>query len=245
MHRGSLSVLCLSIFFHLEYAVAECGPQQALYYDPEETRSPRCCQEGGTVTWQDQAAKIGFCCAPGHEWTGDISSGEGGCCPIGMLMIEGMCVDGDSPEAQKAKSKSEGGSGCGCHHHPSNDGGEEPLMPATHGHAEISDEEEMDFENNGIVDMKIRYGQCYRLVTVPSGKEIGSNRENTIYTPGGLFQGIPFRVCRSTRDCSGGNDPEADVVLSSKSLFYLQDQMGRYNDLVQLPVGSLPSLAVF
>ncbi|KAK7436893.1 hypothetical protein VKT23_018913 [Stygiomarasmius scandens] len=226
MYQVLLSLLFVSVASRLVYAATECGPRETLYYDPE-TRSSGCCQEGGTVTWQDQKAYLGFCCAPGHDWTGDISTGEGGCCPIGMVMVDGMCVDKDSPEAKQHKTESKT-SGCGCHHHASLDSEAEDLDETDETGPEFAD------SDSSTVDLGIRYGQCYRLIVVPSGKEVGSNRENTVYTPGGLFTNIPFRVCKSPRDCVGSM-PDPDFVVSSQSRFYLQDQMGRYNDASATP----------
>jgi hypothetical protein len=49
-------------------------------------------------------------------------------------------------------------------------------------------------------------------------------RENTLYSKGGFFQDISFKVCKLTDDCSAGKTVEMGES------FYLQDQQGRYND---------------
>jgi hypothetical protein len=49
-------------------------------------------------------------------------------------------------------------------------------------------------------------------------------RENTLYSKGGFFQDISFKVCKLTDDCSAGKTVEIGES------FYLQDQQGRYND---------------
>jgi hypothetical protein len=137
-----------------------------------------------------------------HEWSGDLNTGEGGCCPSGSHMVDGQCQSLPPAEKKEAASKS-----CGCHakSEPSpleNDTATLPTVP---------------------VDLTVQYGHCY-VLSFPDGREIGANRENTIYTPGGLFQDRPFRVCKSTNDCSsGGNVPY-------KGNFYLEDQIGMHND---------------
>ncbi|ESK88569.1 hypothetical protein Moror_3129 [Moniliophthora roreri MCA 2997] len=200
-----------------------CEALENLYYHPE-TRIAGCCQADGSVTWQDEEAKLGFCCAPGHDWTGDISSGEGGCCPTGMIMVEGMCVDkATTTEGDEEKGKS---GGCGCHSSSKTLSSDEPMVSAAA--VEASSEVVEDFQDDELdpTDIGIRYGRCYTL-GIADGRQIGSNRENAIYTPGGLFQDIPFRVCSSTSDCARR---ERDEELTSKDSFVLEDQMGRYND---------------
>ena len=142
------------------------------------------------------------CCAAMHEWTGDLSTGEGGCCPIGFHMMDGRCQSLVPVEDKETTSKS-----CGCHSKPDS-------SPIDGGGATVP---------TVATDLAVEYGRCYTL-SFPGGKEIGSNRENNIYTPGGLFQDRPFRVCKSTNDCSfGGNVPH-------KGRFYLEDQIGMHND---------------
>ncbi|KAF5345052.1 hypothetical protein D9758_010466 [Tetrapyrgos nigripes] len=152
-----------------------------------------------------------------------MSTGEGGCCPNGMVMVEGMCMATDKIDEEVTSG------GCGCHHSSGTDSDDADAEE------DDEDENEMDRQEDIDIDLKIRYGQCYRLTTLPDGKEVGSNRENRVYTPGGLFKDIPFRVCRSTRDCSEGNGPDDDVVFASRSRFFLQDQMGKYNDPKSTP----------
>lgn len=121
---------------------------------------------------------------------------------MGKRMVDGQCQD---PAA--IESKPSMGHTCGCH---------AKVASAT-------DEEEVIPLSTVPVNLSISYGNCYKL-TFPDGKELGSNRENFLYTPGGLFQQIPFRICTSTRDCSiGGN-------VTHKGKFYLEDRVGFYND---------------
>jgi hypothetical protein len=49
-------------------------------------------------------------------------------------------------------------------------------------------------------------------------------RENTLYSKGGFFHDIPFKVCKATDDCARGKTVEMGES------FYLEDQQGRYND---------------
>jgi len=172
------------------------------YYDPV-TRIPSCCDPSGNVVWADKGAKLGYCCAAMHEWTGDLSTGEGGCCLTGFHMVDGRCESSPvSVEKEEANGQS-----CGCHSksEPSSLGDEIAPLP-TLG-----------------VDLAIQYGHCY-VLSFPDGREVGSNRENNIYTPGGLFQDRPFRVCKSTKDCSLGDS------IPHEGRFYLEDQIGMHND---------------
>lgn len=72
------------------------------------------------------------------------------------------------------------------------------------------------------IPLSIQYGRCYILSS--DSKEIGSTRENNLYRLGGLFQHIPFRVCRSTDNCRFGG------AVQFQERFYLQDQIGSYSD---------------
>ncbi|KAL0577770.1 hypothetical protein V5O48_004228 [Marasmius crinis-equi] len=183
----------------------ECKPLETLYYHPE-TREARCCQQDGSVTWYDEEAKLGFCCATGHHWSGDISTGEGGCCPLETVMVEGRCVD--KPPT----------SSCGCHSKTANiDENEDEAITKTSTVA----------KSMVSTPLGIAYGSCYSL-SLADGTPIGANRENSIYSPNGLFNGIPFRVCRSTDDCDSREINEDNV--SSTDTFYLKDTMGRFND---------------
>ncbi|KAG1757114.1 hypothetical protein EDB19DRAFT_12715 [Suillus lakei] len=70
----------------------------------------------------------------------------------------------------------------------------------------------------------IKYGHCY-VLSFSDGQQLGTVRENTMYVKGGFFDDIPFKVCKSTNDCSPGKEVEVD------EFFYLQDQHGLYTDL--------------
>jgi hypothetical protein len=69
----------------------------------------------------------------------------------------------------------------------------------------------------------IKYGHCY-ILSFSNGVQLATVRENTLYSKGGFFQDIPFKVCKKTDDCARGN-----IVQMGES-FYLEDQQGRYND---------------
>ncbi|KAK7054456.1 hypothetical protein VNI00_003654 [Paramarasmius palmivorus] len=157
-----------------------CQAPDILYYNPE-TRVAECCKGDGSITWQDEEAKLGFCCAADHHWSGNILDGEGGCCPIGMNMVDGMCA----PHTEDKKEAAPGG--CGCHSSRSLNEPVEPIVEAPKAVEDIPD------GNETITDTGLFYGHCYTL-SLPDGREVGSNRENAIYTPGGLFQNIPFRM---------------------------------------------------
>ncbi|KAJ8073562.1 hypothetical protein PM082_011840 [Marasmius tenuissimus] len=199
----------------------------------EETREAHCCQKDGSVTWQDEEAKLGFvsqmllqskhkdsrftsiissqCCAPGHHWSGDISTGEGGCCPLETVMVDGRCVE--KPPT----------SSCGCHSKVASDPGDDEEAVDTADWQDKVAKKASLASTSADTPLGINYGTCYTL-SLADGTPIGSNRENSIYTPDGLFQGIPFRVCRSTDSCDGSGQ------IWSTDPFYLQDRMGRFND---------------
>ncbi|KAJ8590494.1 hypothetical protein M405DRAFT_816233 [Rhizopogon salebrosus TDB-379] len=69
----------------------------------------------------------------------------------------------------------------------------------------------------------IKYGHCY-ILSFSDGQQLSTVRENTLYSKGGFFQDISFKVCKLTDDCSAGKTVEMGES------FYLQDQQGRYND---------------
>jgi len=69
----------------------------------------------------------------------------------------------------------------------------------------------------------IKYGHCY-ILSFGDGSQLGSVRENVFYVKGGFFNDIPFKVCKSTDDCSPGK------TVQMGENFYLEDQQGRYND---------------
>lgn len=78
-------------------------------------------------------------------------------------------------------------------------------------------------------DLGLEYGRCYTL-SFSDGTQFGAQRDNEhTYAKGGYFQNIPFKVCRSTTDCSeSGRVPHGGA-------FSLQDQAGRFDD----PTGKL------
>ncbi|KAG7096191.1 hypothetical protein E1B28_003641 [Marasmius oreades] len=212
--RGNRKEVCVR-----QVADLECEPGvEKLYYHPE-TRIANCCHESGSVTWYDEEAKLGFCCAEGHHWTGNISLGEGGCCTLDTEMVDGECLSIDRPE--KAMSKK---GGCGCS--GSTTANQEVNKSTETKEESEKEEEELDL-NAPEATFNIHYGSCY-VLTLVDGTPIGSNREHTIYTANGLFQDIPFKVCRSTDDCSAAGGV-GDVV-TSRTPFYLKDTMGRFND---------------
>ncbi|KAJ8583557.1 hypothetical protein M405DRAFT_866921 [Rhizopogon salebrosus TDB-379] len=69
----------------------------------------------------------------------------------------------------------------------------------------------------------IKYGHCY-ILSFGDGKQLSTVRENTLYSKGGFFHDIPFKVCKATDDCARGKTVEMGES------FYLEDQQGRYND---------------
>lgn len=141
------------------------------------------------------------CCAEEHEWTGDISTGDGGCCPIGLKMIDGECKHIASSPAQEESEHD-----CGCHSKSTSP----PL-----------DDEPVHIPTVK-TPLSIHFGHCYNIFI--GEQQIGSTRENTLYRLGGLFQNIPFRICQSTGDCTIGSS------VKYHERFYLQDQIGMYSD---------------
>ncbi|KAF9259958.1 hypothetical protein L218DRAFT_1003192 [Marasmius fiardii PR-910] len=216
--RGKRKEVCVR-----EVTDLQCEPGvETLYYHPE-TRLARCCQKGGSVTWYDEEAKLGFCCAEGHHWTGNISTGEGGCCTLDAEMVDGECISITKLEKVKPEKKP-----CGCSSSSSSvtESASESEEGDDKDKEETSDEKVHDL-NVPETALGIHYGACYELSLV-DGAPVGSNRENGVYTPNGLFPGIPFRVCRSTDDCSETEGEEG--MVTSRTPFYLKDTVGRYND---------------
>ncbi|KAG1774067.1 hypothetical protein EV702DRAFT_1128195 [Suillus placidus] len=70
----------------------------------------------------------------------------------------------------------------------------------------------------------IKYGHCY-ILSFSDGQQFSAVREKTMYVKGGFFDDIPFKVCKSTNDCSHGKEVEMDES------FYLHHQHGLYTDL--------------
>jgi hypothetical protein len=118
-------------------------------------------------------------------------------------MVHGRCKESASTPPEEVHHD------CGCHSESNN-----PSLQVV---------EQLPAVTTVTIDLSIRYGRCYQLA-LPNGHQVGSNRENSIYTPDGLFQNIPFRACRSTTDCATGG------IIPYNAKFYLQDQMGAYND---------------
>ncbi|KAG2139598.1 uncharacterized protein EDB93DRAFT_1253011 [Suillus bovinus] len=69
----------------------------------------------------------------------------------------------------------------------------------------------------------IKYGHCY-ILSFSDGEQLGIDRDHTDYKKNGFFVDIPFKVCKSTTDCSRGKDVETG------EFFSLQDQHGLYKD---------------
>ena len=122
-------------------------------------------------------------------------------------MMDGQCGKPSLPPASPAPpSTEEDAHSCGCH---------------SNSHSTPLDDRPVQIPTI-TAPLSIQYGHCYILSS--GGKEVGSTRENSLYKLGGLFQHIPFRICRSTDDCElGGN-------VQFQERFYLQDQIGSYSD---------------
>ncbi|KAJ8523327.1 hypothetical protein ONZ45_g164 [Pleurotus djamor] len=71
-------------------------------------------------------------------------------------------------------------------------------------------------------DLGIRYGHCY-ILSFADGSQLGAQRDNPTYAKGGYLQDVPFKVCQTTSHCSQG-------VVPRNGTFYLQDQVGRFDD---------------
>ncbi|KAJ8487861.1 hypothetical protein ONZ45_g14171 [Pleurotus djamor] len=72
-------------------------------------------------------------------------------------------------------------------------------------------------------DLGIKYGHCY-VLKFSDGTQLGGDHAAPTYSKNGFFRDIPFKVCKTTTDCSLG-----DAVPTDGSWF-LQDQMGRPQD---------------
>ncbi|KAG2113378.1 hypothetical protein DEU56DRAFT_919708 [Suillus clintonianus] len=197
------------------------------FIDPN-TKEKGCCPDDTNVlTWIDKPAQIGKCCGKDHVWTPDSGSRSepGGCCPVGHHMNNGRCVT-DTPTAPSQQcpvgthlvgsqcvptvsSVNPYPQTCGNGH-----GGVEPSCTCTNnpvcGHGKY---------------LGIKYGHCY-ILSFSDGQQLGLNRDKPDYVKNGLFDDIPFKVCKSPTDCSSGEEVEMGQSFS------LQDQHGLYDDVL-------------
>ncbi|KAG2113379.1 hypothetical protein DEU56DRAFT_191462 [Suillus clintonianus] len=126
----------------------------------------------------------------------------GKCCPVGTHMVRGQCV----PSVPSVNPYPQT---CGNGH-----GGVEPSCTCTNnpvcGHGKY---------------LGIKYGHCY-ILSFSDGQQLGLNRDKPDYVKNGLFDDIPFKVCKSPTDCSSGEEVEMGQSFS------LQDQHGLYDDVL-------------
>ncbi|KAJ8523374.1 hypothetical protein ONZ45_g159 [Pleurotus djamor] len=160
-----------------------------------------CCPPPLGITWFDEAKRIGECCPPGQKWSGDQATVVGGCCATEKAWSQdkvsglgGCCAPGLSFKGDKASKK---GDCCAADL-------ADPVCASD-------------------TDLGIKYGHCY-VIKFADGGELGSDLGAPTYSKGGYFRHIPFKVCKTTTDCSLG-----DVVPTDGSWF-LQDQIGRPQD---------------
>ncbi|KAG1885947.1 hypothetical protein F4604DRAFT_1723754 [Suillus subluteus] len=133
-------------------------------------------------------------------------------CPPGTFMYDGMCIqlpNGICPIGTRMQ-----------------DGQCVPL-PQTCGNGHGSIEPSCACTNYPVCGhgkyLGIKHGHCY-ILSFSDGLQLGTVRENTMYVKGGFFDDIPFKVCKSTNNCSHGKEVEMNES------FYLQDQHGWYTD---------------
>ncbi|KAG2350854.1 hypothetical protein BDR05DRAFT_943191 [Suillus weaverae] len=183
----------------------------------KRSKTKKCCGDANGLTWIDRPAKLAKCCTKDHVWTFDNGDGptRGGCCMVGSHMQDGKCIPDAPPPPPSCPVGTRLIDGqciplpqtCGNVH-----GGVKPSCTCMNypvcGHGKY---------------LGIKYGHCY-ILSFSDGQQLGTVRENTLYAKGGFFNGIPFKVCNSTTDCSLGKEVEMGES------FYLQDQHGLYTD---------------
>ncbi|KAJ8523381.1 hypothetical protein ONZ45_g152 [Pleurotus djamor] len=179
-----------------------------------------CCPPPLGITWFDEAKRIGECCPPGQKWSGDQATVVGGCCATEKAWSQdkvsglgGCCAPGLSFKGDKASKK---GDCCAagliwlngkCAPPPPRPTCKDLADPVC-----ASD-----------TDLGIKYGHCY-VLKFSDGTQLGGDHAAPTYSKNGFFRDIPFKVCKTTTDCSLG-----DAVPTDGSWF-LQDQMGRPQD---------------
>ncbi|KAJ8468938.1 hypothetical protein ONZ45_g17059 [Pleurotus djamor] len=162
-----------------------------------------CCVAPAKVTWFNEAKQIGECCSSGQSWSEDKSSGLGACCASGLHFkgdkasnTGGCCAPGLTWLNGACAAKPPARPTCKAL--------AEPVCASDH-------------------DLGIKYGHCY-ILKFTDGTQLGADHDVNSYSKNGFFRDIPFKVCKSTTDCSVG-----DAVPTDGS-WYLQDQVGRPRD---------------
>ncbi|KAJ8502523.1 hypothetical protein ONZ45_g11676 [Pleurotus djamor] len=195
------------------------GEGNTPFFQPNETVES-CCPPPFGITWFDETKRIGECCPAGQKWSGDQATVVGGCCSTGQSWSQdkasglgGCCAPGFSFKGDKA---SKTGDCCAaglvwlngkCAQPPPRPTCKDLADPVC-----ASD-----------TDLGIKYGHCY-VLKFSDGTQLGGDHDSPTYSKNGFFRDIPFKVCKTTTDCSLG-----DAVPTDGSWF-LQDQMGRPQD---------------
>ncbi|KAF4579667.1 hypothetical protein EYR40_000156 [Pleurotus pulmonarius] len=186
--------------------------------DPDKTLN--CCIAPWSITWFDQNAQIGECCAVGQSWTGNQTTLEGGCCDKGQDWSQdkasglgGCCA----PSLTFVGDRTTKTGGC-CSAGMVWLNGKCVQSPPRPTCQDLADPVCGDGD-----DLGIQYGHCY-ILKFTDGTQLGSNQEGPAYSKDGYYKDIPFKVCRNTADCALGEPVPTDGT------FVLQDQMGRPQD---------------
>jgi hypothetical protein len=94
-------------------------------------------------------------------------------------MIDGRCSEPSQHANQEEPTANGRGCGCSSKNKPS----EDEILDNTL----VRSEADADHPEGDPIDLGIRYGRCYHLNLQDDNRQVGSNRENAVYTPGGLF----------------------------------------------------------
>ncbi|KAG2037310.1 hypothetical protein BDR03DRAFT_383908 [Suillus americanus] len=223
-----------------------CQDVSGLTWIDKHAQLGKCCAKGHVWTYENAGgSKHGGCCPvgfhmnhgmctpdthpPPHMCPAGFHMYNGLCapdilpphhqCPIGTHLVDGKCIPGSPHQSCPAGTHLVDGQcvplpghcpqTCGNGH-----GGVEPSCTCTNspvcGHGK---------------HLGIKYGHCY-ILSFADGEQLGLDRDHTDYKKNGFFVDIPFKVCKSTTDCSRGKEVEQGEAFS------LQDQHGLYKDLL-------------
>ncbi|KAF9495164.1 hypothetical protein BDN71DRAFT_1431116 [Pleurotus eryngii] len=160
--------------------------------DPDKTVN--CCIAPWSVTWFDQNAQIGECCAPGQSWSGNRTTLVGGCCDRGQDWSQdkssglgGCCA----PTMVFVGDKTTKTGGC-CTAGMIWLNGKCALAPPRPTCKDLADPVCGDED-----DLGIQYSHCY-ILKFADGTHLGADHAAPTYSKDGFFgwilQGHPLQM---------------------------------------------------
>ncbi|KAF3936744.1 hypothetical protein ABW19_dt0201901 [Dactylella cylindrospora] len=200
--------------------VTACFGGRDAYVDPVDEKI-KCCATGLKWNYNDEAS-LGQCCAAGQTLSVNVEVKQGACCGAGhsffydAVVQKGICCPSDSEGYSNGECQPWKGPPVpptpDCHEKP------QGFYPCDDCHG-------VEVCPNSI-SMGMQYGRCYQF-TDPKRGTLG--RYLNEYQMGGIMQGVHFKLCKSTTDCSIGEE------LKAGQSFYLQDMIGDVNDVLGKP----------